>query len=329
MNDKAKRFDMLACVNAQFQARGLTHYDAGETAVFARELEYLQAEAIEALYPEYTGANLVPIVGGGIAPGMRTHTYREISGFGEAELLENMTIEDFPTAEVRGAETTGKFRSFGAKYIVTVEELRARAAGMAIDVEAQKGAIARQVMESKLDKLIWESASGPFTGLLNDSNSQDDTSADDWETGTEAGDVAAALATFRRIVNAGFEATKGLFREYDFVLSTKQWLKMNLFVPSTTVGGGTTLGSFLLNHVAGVRSISHSARLDGAGTGGKDRMMAFPRDPKVLDALIPIRFEQFAPQLNGMAFVTVCHGKYGGLRIKHPKAVRRADVTMT
>lgn len=332
MND---RLDMLDCVRAQVQARGLaSRYDANETAAFARELEAIQAGVIEKKFPALVGVNLVPIVGGNVFPGARSHTYREIDSWGEAEMLEEYTIEDFGTAEVRGAEVTGKLRSFGAKYVYTLEDLRARPS-LSVDVTAKKAETARRVMEEKLDKLILGTATGlngPFKGLFHDDNSQDDTTSagtPDFVTGVEATDVATILSTFRKMVANAKIATKGVYRDFDFVISLAIGNLMNLFVPATTVGGGTTVGSFLLQHVAGVRSITECPRLDGAGTGGKDRILAFPRDPDVLDCLVPIRFEQFAPQLNGMAFVTPCHGKFGGLRIYQPLAVRRCDVTMT
>lgn len=323
-----QRVDMNECVVEQIKARGLgSRYDAGETASFARELEWIQAQAIEAKFPELVGVNLVPIIGGAVFPGARAHTFRNVTGFGEAELLEGMTPEDFPAVDVQGKETTGTFRNFGVKYHVTIEDLKAKLS-MSIDVEAQKGKIARKVSEQKLDRLIL-TGGGPFTGLLQDASSIDDTSGDDWETGTEAGDVAAVLATFRRVLKNARVATNGVFQSYDFILSTLQWEKMALFIPATTAGGGMTVMDFLLRYVPGVRSITHCNRCDGAGAGGKDRMLAYPRDPEVLDCLVPERFTQFAPQLEGMTFTTYCSGKYGGIRIYHPKAIRRVDVTMT
>lgn len=326
------RLDMYDCVRAQIQSRGLgTRYDANETATFARELEAIQAGVVEKKFPQLVGANLIPLTGAGIMPGARSHTYREIEGWGEAELLEEYTLEEFGTAEVRGAEQTGKFRSFGAKYIYTLEDLRARPS-LTIDVPGNKAAVAVRVMEEKLDKLLLNATSGPFTGLLNDANSQNDTTgagSPDFVTGVEATDVATIISTFRYMVNAAKIATLGAYSQFDFVVSLKIDTLLSLFVPSTTVGGGLTVADFLLNHVPGVRSITMCPRLDGAGAGGKDRMLCYPRDPEVLDAMVPIRREQFAPQLNGAAFVTAMHGKYGGLRIFQPLAIRRCDVTVS
>lgn len=320
-----QRLDMNFCVASQLQARGLK-IDAGETANFSRELEYLQAEAIEAKFPEYKGLSLVPVHGGAIPLGARSHTYRQVEGFGEAELLETMAPEDFGTAEVKGTEVTGTFRSVGAKYHVTIEDLRA-ASLMSIPVEAQKAKLARKAVESKLDRLVW-SGGGPFKGLLHDDMSTDDTSSDDWSSATVATAVAAIRASLKRMRNTCFEDTKGIFPDLDVVMSTRAYLKMGLWIPATEAGGGTTVGQFILNNEPGIRSISHCSRLDAAVSTNVDRLLAYPRSPEVLEALVPTRFEQFAPQLSGMQFTTFCAAKFGGIRIYHTKAVRRLDITV-
>lgn len=326
-----RRLDMHDCIRAQIQARGLSSViDANETGAFARELEAIQAGVIEKKFPALVGASIVPLAGAHIFPGARSHTYREIDAWGEAELLEEFSLDDFPSAEVKGNEVTGKIRSWGAKYSYTFEDLRAKPS-LSWDITARKEVAARKAMEEKLDKLIM-SGGGPFLGLLNNASSQDDTAAcgtPDFETGVEATDVATILKTFRTMVAQARVATKGVYNEFDFVVSLAISIKLNLFVPSTTVGGGTTVADFLLNHVQGVRSITTSPVLDGAAAGPKDRMLCFPRDPEVLDCLVPIRFEQFAPQLSGMQFVIPCHGKYAGIRIFQPLAIRRCDVTVT
>jgi hypothetical protein len=326
-----RRLDMNECIRAQIQARGLSSViDANETGAFARELEAIQAGVIEKKFPNLVGATLVPLAGAHIFPGARSHTYREIDAWGEAELLEEFSLDDFPSAEVKGSEVNGKIRSFGAKYSYTFEDLRAKPS-LSWDVTARKEVAARRAMEEKIDKLIM-TGGGPFTGLLSNGNSQDDTAAcgtPDFETGVEATDTATILKTFRTMVAQARIASKGTYNEFDFVVSLAISIKLNLFVPNTTVASGTTVADFLLNHVQGVRSITTSPVLDAAGGGGKDRMLMFPRDPEVIDCLLPIRFEQFAPQLTGMAFVIPCHGKYAGLRIFQPLVIRRCDVTVT
>jgi hypothetical protein len=83
----------------------------------------------------------------------------------------------------------------------------------------------------------------------------------------------------------------------------------------------------MLANIPRLRSISGGHwRLSGAGNSGKHRVLAYPNDPEVFDVFVPLDFEQFAPQLSGMAFTTHCHAKFGGLRPKHPLAMRRMDL---
>lgn len=322
------KFDMLQCVSGQLANAGL-RFDAGETASFARELEYIQIEAIEAKYPEFKYASLVPIKTD--APvGAQSHTYREVEGFGDAEFLENMAPEDFPTAEVKGDEQTGKFRSLGTKYSYSIEDLRRQSMMQSIKPTERKAATAKRVVESRFDRAVFNGG-GPFAGLAQDASSQDDSAL----TGVNANWLAldftlAASAdkvvnTFRAIADNAFNVSNGAFEEFDFVLSPKQWTYLGQ--RSAVTGSDKTIADYVIASVPRVRSMSFSGRLTGVGASGKDRMLAYPRDPQVLEAYIPIAFEQFPPQLRGMMFEIFCHAKYGGLRIYHPNMIRRADIT--
>jgi hypothetical protein len=324
------RFDMNLAITTQLAASGL-RIDANETAVFLRELEFIQTELVEQVYPEYKGLTLVPISGGAILPGVRTVTYREIERFGEAELLENLADEDFPTADVVGREVSTPVRSVGSKYLTTIEDLRA-AASMQISVDTEKGKMARRAIEGKLDRLVM-SGGGPFNGLLTNASSQDDTAGAttagtaSWSTldFTVAGNSAKIVASLRYLADSAFKASKGAFEAFDFVMSTNAIATLGARMDPQY--SDKTIQDFILSSVPRIRSITHSARCNGAGASGVDRILAYPRDPQVIDCVLPIRFEQFAPQLSGMTFKTFCHAKYGGLRIKHPNMIRRFDVT--
>ncbi len=313
--------------------------DANETAAFSRELEYVHAEVIEAKYPELKFRNVVPIKSG--APlGATSHRYFEIDGYGSAKFLDNMATEDFPTAEVRGTENTGKIRSIGAKWMVTVEELRA-AALMRVKPDAEKAKLAKRAIETMLDKAVWGGRTtalnqGGFAGLIHDDSSTlytpDATygSNGNWDTATPE----KIVHDVSRAIDAAFIETKGAFNQYDLFLPPEMGVKLNR--PMYFVDGSNnrylnqSIAAYMLENVARLRSVSvDNFRLTNAGASSKCRGLLFPRDPEVLDAFIPLDFEQFAPEFSGMSFVTHCHAKYGGLRIKHIKAIRRIDATAT
>lgn len=310
-------------------------FDANETAAFSRELEYVHAEVIEAKYPELKFRGIIPIKTG--APlGATSHRYFEVDGFGSAKFLDNLATEDFPTAEVKGAEVTGKIRSFGAKWMMTVEELRA-AALMRIKPDTEKAKNTKRAMETLLDQTVIGTRTGTkggFKGLLHDDNSTvysgTPTNWFDAVLGAQSKAPKDIVDDVRAIIDQAYLATKTAFSAFDLFLPPE--LDVLLDSPMYFAQGSDkqflnmSIRQYLLQNVARLRSISgDNYRFANAGASSKHRALCYPRDPEVLDAFIPLEFEQFAPEYSGMAFVTHCHGKYGGLRIKHVKAVMRAD----
>jgi hypothetical protein len=327
----AIKFDMQASLTAQFAAQGLT-FDAGETGNFARDLEAITAAVVEEKFPQFKWADLVPVKVD--APmGAVSHLWREVKDFGKAELLNNLSPEDFPTAETQGKENPGVFRSIGAKHHYTVEELRA-AQMMQIKPDQRKASTARKAIEQKLDQLVLGTVEGPFKGLYHDDMAVDDTSAINAKlTGaaTWTGTVSPEkyITVFRTMSDNAFVESKGAFDQFDFVLSLRHAPFMSQWLDATIVGGGTTVQDFVLRNVPRARSISFTDRARGTGGGaGVDRILCYPRSPEVLEAYVPIRFETFAPQLRGMTFEVYNHAKYGGLRVYHPQMIRRANITV-
>ncbi len=313
-------------------------YDANETAAFSRELEYVHAEVIEAKYPELKWRNIVPVKTG--APlGATAHRWFEIDGFGSAKYLDNLATDDFPTADVQGTEQTGKIRSLGAKYMVTIEELRA-AAMMKVHVETEKAKIAKRAVETLIDKTVfgtYNTTNGGFKGIAhNDSGTEFSTSVANWFTqSTAGGDPQEIIADIRGMLEAAFLDTKGAFASFDLFMPPEIGVLLDRpMFKTSTVGSdeitqylNMSIGQYALATLPYLRSITKDCfRLAAAGASAKHRILAFPRDPEVLDVFLPLDFEQFAPQLSGMAFTTHCHAKFGGLRVKHPKAVRYCDL---
>lgn len=312
-------------------------YDANETAAFSRELEYVHAEVIAAKYPEFKGRNMVPIKSG--APlGATSHRWFEVDGFGKAAYLDNLATDDFPTQEVQGAENTGKIRSIGAKYMVTVEDLRA-AAMMKVNVEAEKARLARRSIEGLIDQtIVGKTATlyGGFSGVAHDNNSTAYTpdatagSNGNWFTVIAAGTPEKVVNDVQSACEAAFIETKGAFQQFDLFLPPELGVLLNrpmsILVNSVRTNLLQNVGQYMLSAIPYLRSISTDCfRLSGAGATNKHRVLLYPRDPEVLDFFIPLDLEQFAPQLSGMAFVTHLHSKVGGLRVKHKKAIRRFD----
>lgn len=335
------KFDMHEVVDFQIRSRGLAaKFDAGETLAYSRELEYVHAEIVEYKAPGLSWRDMLPIKSDGDLGADSHRWFEESAGFGEAKFLNSLADEDFPTVEPRGAENTGVIRDAGAKYIVTIQDLR-RATRMKRHVETEKQKLVRKAMETILEKATigtYNTTVGGFKGIAHDDNSTAYTPATEANGGSE-GNWFNAIADgvpmrivndLRGATNAAFVETKGAFDQFDVFLPPE--LDVLLDNPmSVTLNGVTTntnqsIRQYIMANVSRVRSIYPKAnRLANAGNS-KHRVLIYPRDPQVFDAYVPLDFEQFAPQLSGMAFVTHCHLLYGGIRMKHVKAVRRIDL---
>lgn len=319
-------FDSMGDVVTRQLANAGLKFDVGETAAFSRQLESIQAEIYRIQYPDFTWRALLPIRSS-IPLGARAHTYRMFEQFGEAEMLDNMGTEDFPTADSQGKEYTLAIKSLGAKYSYTVEDMRASQL-MNVSLDAEKASAARRAIESKLDNLALLGAAGtPFTtGFANHPSLTTVTkgtqvSGTTWATAT----APEIFGDFNSLVTTGFAGTKGLYGKYDVVLGTAGYAK----IATTPFNqySDTSIMTYLMQSNPFIRSISYSPRLNTAGAGAKERVLCYVRDPDVLEVRVPIDFEQFAPQLSGMAFVTHCHAKFGGVAIRQPKACLFMDGT--
>lgn len=326
-------FDWNLSVDSQLKAQGL-RFDANETAAFSRELEYVHAEVIAAKYPEFQWRDAFPLKFG--APlGATAHRWFGTDTMGDAAFLNNMATEDFPTQELQGEEMTGTIRSMGSKYIVTVEDLRASQL-MRTNVDTEKAKQARKSIESLFDRVTWGGSAtvlGGFKGIAHDNNSTAwSGTPDNWftESGV-AGNPSKIVNNVRSMLDEAFIATRTAFQQFDLFVPPEIGVLLDKPM-SLTLNGVTTnlvqnIGQYMLANLPRLRSIKRDCyRLTGAGTAGKHRILAYPRDPEVFDFFIPLDFETFAPQLSGMAFVTHCHAKFGGLRMKHIQAVRRMDL---
>lgn len=332
---KSQFLPMIEIVSRQLQAAGL-RCDAGETAAFARQLETIQAKVYEVKFPDTKWRSILPVVSN-IPLGARSATYRMFEGYGEAAMLDNYATEDFPTAEIKGKEFSEVIRSLGDKYVYSVEDLRASQL-MQVSLDVEKAKVARKVIERKFDQLC-ATGGGPFKGLLNHAALNAFTPTTKAATGTKwlNADLTPnatpeeVVKDIRLMVEGARVATASMFDQFDLVVGTKG--DVTLSRPYTYSAGGQTItldysiGQYALKTIPGLRSISFWNRCDTASASSLERIVLFPRDPDVVEARVPLDFEQFAPQLSGMSFVTHCHAKFGGVIIRQAKACWYADGT--
>jgi hypothetical protein len=319
-----KRFDLNGVINAAM-LRLEGRVDANETAMFTRQLEHVFSKVYEIKKLESVWRTFIS-VNTEVSNADEAHTFREIDGFGEAEIVDGYFAKDFPSTELQGKEFSGVVKSLGASYAYTVQDMR-RAAQTGLDLSARKAEIARQVIERKLDDLAFlgDSKYG-FTGLKGLSGITDLTGGitGGWATATapQIKDDVTVLA--EKI----FEDTKGTCAGKVLLLGTKAYKKV-AFKDLAGTGGSPNekILSYLLREIPGLERVIHAPRLNTAGASSKERIMMLDNSPEVVQAVLAQDFEQFAPQQDGLAFRVMCHARWGDFKLHQPKGIVWADGT--
>jgi hypothetical protein len=305
--------------------RKFDQLDAADSIFLTRQLEHTYAQAYETEFPEFEARKFIPI-NNQISPTKRVLRYRKYNRVGSAKIIASYA-DDLPRSDVMAEEATALMKSTGNSYGYNLDEIEeAQAEG--IDLDQQKGASARQAMEALFDRILWsgDAATG-LKGMLNLDNVLTFTvPAGSGGAGTEwdSGDKTSAdiLADMIDICEYVPDSTNDVERVNTLLLPKPQYVQIAT-TPYDESSPTTILKYFNENYpgitVAGVR------KLVGAGTAGADRMIAFRRDPSVLQGIIPREFEQRPVQERNLEFIVNCRGKIGGVLVFKPLAVAYGD----
>lgn len=295
--------------------------DAGETAFFSRQLETILARTYDVKYPELKARMLIP-VSSEVDPGAASYTYRQYDSFGIAKIVSNFA-DDLPMVDVLGKEFTAKVESLGAAYHFSIQDIRA-AQKSGFDLDQKRALAARRAIETKIDQMAATGDTNLGTkGLLNNANVTivaPVTGA--WSQATTADNILKDINT---LVDSIVTATKEAFSPDTLILDPVSFQVANSKRVDPTLEK-TVLRSFLENN-PWIRQVVQWQRAATASAGGARRIMAFKRDPEVLELIIPQEFEQLPPQAQNLSFTVPCHARMGGVSIRYPVACAYMDIT--
>lgn len=299
------------------------HLDAAENAFFERQLEQIRAKTYDIKYPAFRARQLIP-VDNTIDPGAETVKYNQYNAVGLAKIVSSYA-DDLPRADVKGLEFRQPIKSLGASYGYNVQEIRAgKFAGLPL--EARKANAARLAVEQAIDRIaaLGDSVNN-LTGFLNQPNAQivtipNGASASKlWssKTGLEINSDLTAMA------NAVVSNTKGIETADTLVVPIAQYGQI-ASTPITSTATRTIL-DFFLGSNPWIKNVEYWFRLQGAGAGATDRVVAYRKDPDALMLVIPQEFEQFPPTQDGLEFQIACHARIGGVTLFYPLSMAYGD----
>lgn len=298
--------------------------DAAESVMFARELEYVFTKTYDVLYPELKARTLIP-VNREVPAGADSYTYTQYDRVGEAKEVDDYA-KDFPTAEVKGDQLTAKIVSLGNAYQYSVQDMRAAAMAKK-PLDAMKASAARQAMEEKLEKIAaLGSSARSITGALNAPNVDTVTLTNGtWNfDGTDANSLKIQ-SDVKQLVNSIRSGSKGIHGNAGLRLTCDLPTYLGLVsTPQSPTFKEMNIKDFLLKTVEGLADVTFWNRCTvGDGSGGPILWLYEP-NPDHLELIVPQEFEQFPPQLEGMATKIYCHMRTGGVQVRRPKAMKYA-----
>ena len=303
-------------------------FDANETAFLARQIEFVRTKVYEVQYAELLAKRFMPLATD-IPASAETYVYYVYDVAGRAKVIAHAT-DDLPRVDAQAAERTGKVRTVGDSYGWDINSMR-EAARVQLPLTDMKARAARRAIETTIDEMLFNGrdstqpavdwgvtgiANNPDVaaqGLFNPTN-------DPWTMTTDPalilGDMNGFVSSVVTASNQRWIPDTLLFAPREFEIIAQK--------PVGVDNQMTILRSFLANNPY-IRNVDQWYRLTGAGGGGTNRAICYARSPDVLEGVMPMDFEQLAPQARNLEFVVPCQGRVGGVKVYQPAAMRYAD----
>lgn len=281
--------------------------DSGETAIVARQLEYIKTELFNIEYATPKALMLVPL-DTSVPAGADTFTYREWDVVGTAEIISNYG-KDLNRVDILVNEYPQRIVPIGDAYGYTVDDLR-KAAFAQVPLDSMKAKTAKEAIDRKLDALIalGNTATG-LKGFLNHPNvPRVSVPNGDWLNPlTTPDEILADLAVMEATV---INQTIDTHHPTTIVLPLTHYTKITNTARSAN--SDTTIKKFFLDNSENVKEIVSWYRCNTAGPGSAPMAVCYEKSPTIVQAVIPVPFEQLPPEMRSLEWIISCLARVGG-----------------
>jgi hypothetical protein len=315
--------------------------DAG--IFFQRQLEYIQAQSYDVLYPELMAREVFALNTEG-GEGINQITYRSYDKRGETAIIAGKAT-DLPRGDIDGKEYTIDVRTLGNAYGYSRQELAAsRLTGMPL--EQRKAEATRRSYEEKVNQLAWFGdathnihglfggpAGAPWSEVLRNvvPNAAANGNSPVWGIDKTPDEVIADLTSSCAKV---YQDTKKIFRPNLILMSVekKQYI-MN--TPRSTQSNVSILDWFItnnmfitskdqivdVNELSGIYAANGSATFDPEG-GAAEGMTIMAASVDNMRLREPFPYVHLPVQYKGLEFEINCYGRFAGLELIRPGAIQ-------
>ena len=294
------------------------------------QLYNIEAQVAEIQYPSYTFEDMVPVVTEGDPWAVGTVFYSgDIAG--TAQYLSGKGF-DMPYVELARSQYLKQHHLAGVGFEWTLEEMK-RAVMAGRDMPTEKAAAAKQVAQqfkfysAMLGRTPDQTTSEKNqTGLLNDPNVPVATSPTAFATSTPDQILAIVNGLIEGVHTGSQEVEMSDTVVFPFVEFSR------LSRTRTGSAGDSSIMQFLRQNNSYTAEtgqpllIKTMRLLNGAGTGGTNRMMAYKRDPNIVRFHLPMDHEFLPPfQKSSMTWEMAGIMRIGGTEFRRPRAAAYLD----
>jgi hypothetical protein len=300
--------------------------DASESLFFKRQLEAISTTLYEQLYPENNARDLIPPVTDN-PDWAREYTQRMVERVGRAKFIGD-EADDLPLTDAIASERSKIIKPLGDSYKFSIFDIKA-AAATNTPLQDQRAKSARRGVDDLIDQtLMLGSTPHNLEGLLTLANTQTLAAGAKsgggltWAAGNpkEVSDDVTGLVSL--IVETLENRKDAMFSRFVIVIPYKQYRQL------ATTQFSQASDAKILDWLKGDPSIEDvvpSRWCKGAGAGGTDRMVVFPRTNEVVGAIVPVDFMTEPPEKRNLTYIVNCWATCGGITCPYPVAVGYMD----
>jgi len=292
-------------------------------AFYVSQLAHIETTLYKTPYAAIDYADLIPPVQG-IPEWADEWTYISYDGVTMGKFIGS-SAKDLPRVTVSANKSRVNIGYAGVGYDYSLDEMR-KTAQMRMPIDTTKAELAFRGSQEHMQRVAYfGDADRGMTGLFNNPNLALDNSTVDWSTATGQ----EIIDDMNSLLVEVWTNSKSIHLPDTLVMTPTRYATLSSRRMDT--GTDTTiLQFFMLNNLYTTRTkqqitIEPRYQLEaselaanGVSNGGKDRMMAYEKNPRNLGMANPLPFRQTAPQIQGLNIAVDCEYKMSGVEFRFP-----------
>lgn len=292
-------------------------------AFYVSQLAHIETTLYKTPYAAIDYADLIPPVQG-IPEWADEWNYISYDGVTMGKFIGS-SAKDLPRVTVSANKSRVNIGYAGVGYDYSIDEMR-KAAQMRMPIDTTKAELAFRGSQEHMQRVAYfGDVDRGMTGLFNNPNLALDNSTVDWSTATGQ----EIIDDMNSLLVEVWTNSKSIHLPDTLVMTPTRYATLSSRRMDT--GTDTTiLQFFMLNNLYTTRTkqqitIEPRYQLEaselaanGVSNGGKDRMMAYEKNPRNLGMANPLPFRQTAPQIQGLNIAVDCEYKMSGVEFRFP-----------